>query len=196
MKKVLNILNFAAVIFVILTFSSCTGKLTVKKAENIIKEHPFLKETSVAITDKYLPDCDRDLLGKKENGYIRLRDMATAYYYKKHGFKLVKIENLTVDRENNSVTCRAILAPEGITDALNELQKQSSYFEPDISIDGEPFTVTLLKDKKKGWTVADFRHSSESSFKINGWRNDRFIYDITPNSYNEKGEIPVKTYSY
>jgi hypothetical protein len=193
MKKVF--IKLIAVI-VCTGLTSCTGNLTEKKVETMIKSHPFLKEISVAITNIYLSGHDNDLLGKKENGYIGLHDMTTAYYYRKHGFKLVKVKDLIVDRENNTATCKIILAPDGITEALNELHKRSSYYTPDISVNGETFTVAFHKYKGKGWNIANLRHSSNDSFKINGWRNGQFIYNITPNSYNEKGEIPVKTYSY
>lgn len=178
--------------------TSCTNKkLTVEKIETLVNGHPFLKEISVAITDKHLPNCSNDLLGQKKNGYMLLRGYATAYYYKKHGFKVLRVENLVINQDNNSAECQVILIPDGITEAQKELQEKSSVaYKPDISIDGEAFTVELKKFEDKGWTIVDFYHSSNRYFKINGWRNGEFVYNITPNSYDDNGEVPIKRYSY
>lgn len=178
--------------------TSCTNnKLTVEKIETLVNGHPFMKEISVAITDKHLPNCSNDLLGQKKNGYMLLRGYATAYYYKKHGFKVLRVENLVINQDNNSAECQVILIPDGITEAQKELQEMSSVaYKPDISIDGEPFTLELKKFEDKGWTIVDFYHASNRYFKINGWRNGEFVYNITPNSYDDNGEVPIKRYSY
>ena len=185
-------------ISLVLLFSSCVNnKLIIDKIETLVNGHPFLKEISVAITDKRLPNCSNDLLGEKKNGYMLLRGRTTAYYYKKHGFKVLRVENLVINQENNSAECQVILIPDGITEAQKELQETSSLaYKPDISVDGEPFTIELKKFEDKGWTIVDFYHSSNRYFKINGWRNGDFVYNITPNSYDDNGEVPIKKYSY
>lgn len=181
-------------ILLLLLFSSCiNNKLTIEKIETLVKEHPFLKEISVMITDKHLPNCSNDLLGQKKNGYMLLRGYTTAYYYKMHGFKVLRVENLVINKDNNSAECQVILAPDGITEALYELQKKSSINKPDLSIDGEPFTLKLKKFEDKGWTIVDFYHSTNRYFKINGWRDGKFIYNITPDCYKD-GEIEIQTY--
>lgn len=187
----MKIVNY---ILLLLLFSSCiNNKLTIEKVETLVKEHPFLKEISVTITNKHLPNCSNDLLGQKKNGYMLLRGYTTAYYYKKHGFKVLKVENLVINQEDNSAECQVILAPDRITEALKELQKKSSINEPDLSIDGEPFTLKLKKFEDKGWTIVDFYHSTNRYFKINGWRDGKFIYNITPDCYKD-GEVEIQTY--
>lgn len=179
----------------LLLFSSCiNSKLTIEEIETLVEKHPFMQEISVAITDKYLPTCSNDLLGQKKNGYMLFRGYTTAYYYKKHGFKILKVENLAINEDNNFAECQIILAPDQVSEAINELQKTSSVYKPDLSTEGEPFTVKLKKFEDKGWTIVDFFHSNNPYFEINGWRNGQFIYNITPDCY-KNGEIEIKTYS-
>lgn len=188
-------MKVAAFISVLLFFSSCANnKLTIEEIEAMVNDHPFLKEISVAITDQYLPDYRDDLLGQKKNGYMLFRGYTTAYYYKMHGFKVLRVENLIVNQDNNSAECQAILAPDTITEAQKELQRQSpSTSKPDVSPDGEPFTIKLKRFEDKGWTIVDFYHSTNCYFKINGWRDGEFIYNITPDCYKD-GEVEIQTY--
>lgn len=175
---------------------SCVDKLTIEKVDLLVKTHPFLKEMSVAITDKYLPDCTDDLLGEKKNGYILHRGYTTAYYYKMHDFEVLKVENLIINEENNTAECQVLLAPKGITEALKQLQKKSWVFKPSLSIEGEYFNLELKKFKDKGWSIVDFYHATDRYFDINGWINGAFVYHITPNSYDENGKIAIKKYAY
>ena len=164
--------------------SSCTlsNKMTIEKATKMVQEHPFLKETSVSITDKYLANCDEDLLGSKEGAYFTLRGYTTAYYYKSNGIKLGKVENLVIE-DDNTAYCDVVLEPDNITKAEIEQQKNRSYHKPTTPKEGgELFRVVFKKYQDKGWTITDFYCIENRLFKINGWKDGTFIYEITPMS--------------
>lgn len=108
----MKLLKRSGVFLLFCLLVSCSDPMNEKVVEEYLSKSPAVTLFDAGFSNKKLPGCDEDYLGKQDGFW---KDSDPTYYYKTYNYKVDRIEKFKI--EGDQAYCVAYLLPDNLTKA-------------------------------------------------------------------------------